>query len=78
MSRQVGYGWVWEPEHKHLCSPPVNNLKDHFEGALWRCAECDQYWEVFFDVERGRKSMQLVAPDVAEVRMGFDVAACVD
>jgi hypothetical protein len=66
------YGWVWEPEHKHLCSPPTD-LRDHFEGALWRCAECDQYWEVYADQDTAmRKKMRLVSPVTAALRMGTD------
>lgn len=65
------YGWVWEPTPKHLCTPPRDNLRDHFEGALWRCAECDQFWEVYFDEQDRRKDMRLIAPVAALQRMGL-------
>lgn len=63
------YGWVWEPTPKHVCSPP-DDLRDHFEGALWRCQECDQYWEVYFNEQSRHKVMRLIAPNVALDRMG--------
>jgi hypothetical protein len=66
------YGWVWEPEPKHLCSPP-SDLRNHFERALWRCAQCDQYWEVYFNPDHGRKDMRLISPHDATARMGDDV-----
>lgn len=64
------YGWVWEPTPKHLCTPPRDDLRDHFEHALWRCKECDQYWEVYFDPDHGQKDMRLISPADAHRRMG--------
>jgi len=68
------YGWVWEPETKHLCTPPSGaDLRDHFEGALWRCAECGAFHEVCFDPDKGPgKTMRHISPVSAALRMGED------
>jgi len=73
------YGWVWNPVPKHLCSPPNrHDLDEYWEGALWRCAECDQYWEVYLSDETARKDMRLISPVSAALRMGKDPGLLVD
>ena len=75
---EIGYGWVYEPPIKHVCSPPLHDLRDHFEGALWRCQQCDQFWEVCYDEDAPQfKGMRMISPKDALNRMPQDVVQAV-
>lgn len=59
------YGWVFDPPTRHICTFPLDQLRHHFEGAIWRCAECKHYYQVIWDDAKQRKEFLMMSPEEA-------------
>lgn len=60
------FGWVYEPQPEHKCSTP--SLRGHYEGSLWRCKACGQFWEAVHHQGVGLM-LETVSEDAAMVRI---------
>lgn len=62
--------WVFDPTPRHVCIIPTDHdLRGHFEGALWQCEDCGQFWELTWNANRRNKQLLVIDAADADTRI---------